>query len=94
MIFHDWPDGHCLKILKNTASAMNKGYSKILISDIVLPDKGATSFPTESDIGMLSLFGSMERSTSQWQNLLERAGFKVVKIFHGLPESVIEAELA
>lgn len=93
MILHDWPDEYCLKILKNTASAMNSG-SKVLISDVVLPDKGATSWPTESDIGMMSLLSAMERSSSQWQSLLERAGLKIVKIFRGIPESVIEAELA
>jgi hypothetical protein len=60
---------------------MKAGYSKILISDVVLPDKGATSWPTESDIMMMSLLSAMERSASQWQNLLERAGLKIVKIW-------------
>jgi hypothetical protein len=94
MILHDWPDDHCLKILKNTASAMKPGYSKVLISDVVLPDKGATSWPTESDIGMMSLLSAMERNHSQWQSLLERAGLRIVKIWPGVPESVVEAELA
>ncbi len=94
MIFHDWPDEHCLKILKNTSSAMKRNYSKLLISDVVLPDKGATSWPTESDFAMMSLLAAMERSESQWHSLLERAGMKIVKIWPGVPESVVEAELA
>jgi hypothetical protein len=36
----------------------------------------------------------MERSESQWHSLLEAAGLKIVKIYPGIPESVIEAELA
>ena len=94
MILHDWPDDHCVKILQNTASAMKPGYSKILISDVVLPDKGATAWPTESDFAMMSLLAAMERSASQWTNLLERAGLKVVKIHSSIPESVLEVELA
>ena len=94
MIYHDWPDAESVKILKNTTSAMEPGYSKILISDVVLPEKGVTSWQTESDFGMMSLLAAGERTESQWTGLLERAGLKLIKIHHGLPESVVEAELA
>lgn len=83
-----------MKMLKNTALAMRPGYSKVLINDIVLPDKGATSWQAEFDMVMLAQFSGMERSGAQWKSLLERAGLKLIKIYHGVPESVIEAELA
>ena len=73
---------------------MNSGHSKLLIHDVVLPDKGASTFSTESDFVMLALLSAMERSESQWRTLLERAGLKIIKIWPGVPESVIEAELA
>ena len=30
-IFHDWPDQDCIAIMKHTAAAMKKDYSKLLI---------------------------------------------------------------
>jgi hypothetical protein len=71
---------------------MKPGNSKLL-RDAVLPDKGASAFSTESDFVMLTLLSAMERSESQWRSLLESAGLKIVKIWPGAPESVIEAEL-
>ena len=93
MILHDWPSDKCIQILQNTASAMEAGHSKLIINDIVLPDQGATRFATQSDLNMLALLGAMERSESQWRQLLESAGLELVKIWPGTPESVIEAEL-
>ncbi len=73
---------------------MKPGYSKLLINDIVLPDVGASRFATQSDINMLALLAAMERSEAQWRQLLERAGLRVTKVWQGVPESVIEAEVA
>ena len=56
--------------------------------------KGATWWPTHSDMGMMSLLSAMERSLSQRHKLLELAGLKIVKVCQGLPESVNEAGLA
>lgn len=93
MIFHDWPDDQCLSILQNTVQAMKPGYSKLLINDIVLPNKGAGRFATQSDIAMLSLLAAMERSEDQWRRLIERGGLRNRRIWPGTPESVIEAEV-
>lgn len=73
---------------------MKPGYSKLIINDIVLPDKGAPRFATSSDMSMMSLLASIERSAGHWKQLLEQAGLKKVKIWPGGTESVIEAELA
>ena len=94
MIFHDWPDDKCIDILKNLSSAMVPGYSKVIINDIVLPDRGATRFATQSDMNMLALLASMERSETQWRDLLRQAGFEVIKVWPGTPESVVEAILS
>ena len=88
---HDWPDDKCIDILKNTVTGMEPGYSKLIINDIVLPDQGATRFAAQSDMNMLALLAAMERSETQWRQLLEKAGLEVVKIWPGVPESVIEA---
>ena len=73
---------------------MKPGYSKLLINDVVMPSTGATSFVTGSDMNMMAIFAAVERSESHWRQLLQQAGFKIVKIWPGVPESVIEAELA
>ncbi|KAK6607355.1 hypothetical protein H4I95_05004 [Botrytis cinerea] len=78
-IFHDWPDNVCIKILQQTTLAMQKGYSRILIVDSVLPDMGASVYGSLLDINMMALSG-IERTEKQWKKLLEGEGLKVVNI--------------
>ena len=40
-IFHDWDDASCRQIFANTAAAMEPGYSKLMLNEIVLPNKKA-----------------------------------------------------
>jgi len=40
-VLHDWPDSVCEKILKQITEAMQLGYSKLLINEIIIPDKAA-----------------------------------------------------
>ncbi|KAL8919495.1 MAG: hypothetical protein Q9208_006780 [Pyrenodesmia sp. 3 TL-2023] len=94
-IFHDWPDSACRHILSHTAAAMQRNYSKLLISEFVLPDMGTALFPATLDIQMMGLHAGMERSEKQWRTLLDSAGLKVVKIWQDVRggEGVIEATL-
>ncbi|KAF7957958.1 hypothetical protein EAE96_003525 [Botrytis aclada] len=78
-IFHDWPDNACIKILQQIIPAMKKGYSRILIVDLVLPDVGASVFGSLLDINMMPLSG-IERTEKHWKKLLEGEGLKVVNI--------------
>ena len=94
-IFHDWPDHDCVKIMKNIAQVMKKGYSKMLINDWILPEKNTPLYPALLDINMMALLNAMERTRSQWEALLDQAGLKVVK-FHSVADDVeglVEAEL-
>ncbi|KAJ9261850.1 hypothetical protein DTO027B5_3033 [Paecilomyces variotii] len=92
-IFHDWPDHICHKILVNTASAMAPAYSKLIIIDFVLPDTNVPLFQASLDIQMMSIGAGVERSESQWRELLHSAGFEIVRIWKKDPgmEAVIEA---
>lgn len=38
-VLHDWPDDKCRLILSHLASAMTSDYSKIILNELVLPDK-------------------------------------------------------
>ncbi|KAJ5108162.1 hypothetical protein N7456_004837 [Penicillium angulare] len=91
-VFHDWPDEVCHQILRNTASAMVPEYSKILIVDFVLPDTEAPLMQASLDIQMMSIGAGIERSESQWRDLLHKAGMKITGIWTQSPgmESVIE----
>jgi hypothetical protein len=91
-IFHDWPDDACRNILRNLKPAMKVGYSKLVINDWILPEQGAGLYPALLDINMLALFSSMERTTSQFRELLESEGYEIVQV-HTVPqtEGCIEA---
>ncbi|PYH91832.1 S-adenosyl-L-methionine-dependent methyltransferase [Aspergillus ellipticus CBS 707.79] len=92
-IFHDWPDHICRKILVNTVSAMDPEYSRIIISDFVLPDTHVPLLQASLDIQMMSIGSGVERSERQWREMLDEAGLEVRGIWSGNPgmESVVEA---
>ncbi|ETS84553.1 hypothetical protein PFICI_02578 [Pestalotiopsis fici W106-1] len=95
-VCHDWPDAECVRILQNAAAAMTKGYSKLLIYEIVLPARDASSLMTTLDLQLMNIVSGLERTEGHWKELLAKAGFKVVSIarhFRAV-ESVIAAELA
>ncbi|KAI0544971.1 S-adenosyl-L-methionine-dependent methyltransferase [Xylaria curta] len=94
-IFHDWPDADCIKILKNTAMAMTPGYSKLLMSEFVLPATNTPLYPALLDVNMMAVLNGMERTEAQFSALLDAAGLKVVKFWSVAPEveGLVEAVL-
>ena len=74
---------------------MERDYSKLLISELVLPDAETALFPATLDIQMMGLHAGMERSEKQWRTLLDSAGLEIVKIWQEVKggEAVIEATL-
>lgn len=74
---------------------MKKDYSSLLIREYVVPETGASLRTAAKDIQMMGLFAGMERTESQWINLLSLSGLRLVKIWssrNGM-ESVIEATI-
>ncbi|PVH79811.1 S-adenosyl-L-methionine-dependent methyltransferase [Cadophora sp. DSE1049] len=94
-ILHDWPDSSCLQILKNLAPAMRDSpTSRLLLCELVLPDRNPTIGHVLRDMNMLVIAGK-ERNKLQWQKLLGMAGFKILG-YYGLESpnsSIIEAVL-
>jgi len=74
---------------------MRANYSKVLINENVVSDKGAAWSITSMDWLMMVLGGVRERTETQWRGLLESVGLKVVKMwtYEQGTESLIEAEL-
>lgn len=92
-ILHDWGNEASKAILRNIVPAMGLG-SRILINELVLPDQGCERRMAMNDMVMLS-FGGMERSKSQWLELLGDVGLSIKKIWRKEGENlaVIEAVL-
>ncbi|KAF3930355.1 O-demethylpuromycin-O-methyltransferase [Dactylellina cionopaga] len=96
LIIHDWPDNEAMQILQNLRPAMKKGYSKLLICEVVLPAKGASLEQAMQDVLMMACIASFDRTEAAWRALLAQTGYKVVQLWEdkrGL-NTVIEAELA
>ena len=96
-ILHDWSDADCLRVLSALKPALEPEYSRILVQEMVVPDKGAQWQLTSLDWGLMQFFSGRERSESEWRKLIEQVdGLKVVQIFkHALSvDSVIEIGLA
>ncbi|KAF2714859.1 S-adenosyl-L-methionine-dependent methyltransferase [Pleomassaria siparia CBS 279.74] len=96
MVLHDWPDESCRKILSSITPAMKRGYSKILLNEIVISDTNADWFSTSVDMLMLFVHSAQERTEDDWGRLLGSVGLKITKIWDcdGNPEKIIEVELA
>lgn len=94
-VLHDWSNEKCADIIANLKPAMTKGYSKLLITEHVIPDQGANWISTTLDMIMMCCFAGSERTVKDWEKLLGDAGFKITSIKGCEPgtESLIEAEL-
>ncbi len=80
-ILRDWPDDKCLIILSQIKAAMKPGYSKIIVNEIVLPDKGMTLTAAQLDITMMSAMAATERTERQWRAIMDAAGLVIEKIW-------------
>ncbi len=95
-VLHDWGDDDCVRILEQLKPAIKPGYSRVLINEIIVPSQGPT-WPITSMDQLVFVLGAMrERTEAHWRSILERAGFKIVKIYsYELgSESLIEVDLA
>jgi len=79
-VLHDHPDDRCQIILKQTIAAMDKD-SVILIDEMALQDVGIHWQAAQLDVFMMLSLGAMERTVTQWHNLLGSVGLKIVKIY-------------
>ncbi|KAI0967824.1 putative O-methyltransferase [Xylaria arbuscula] len=80
-ILHDWSDYKCLEILAGLKKAMKPGYSKLLIHEMIIPEVGASKFHSMLDLTMMAFNSGMERTKRQWEELMNKAGLKVVKFW-------------
>ncbi|KAL4921359.1 S-adenosyl-L-methionine-dependent methyltransferase [Aspergillus aurantiobrunneus] len=95
-ILHDWGDEDGVRILENLVPALKKGYSRVLLNEIVVSEEKPTLAATNMDLMMLAHFAVRERTEREWAEILGKAGLRIVQVYTypGVAESLIEAELA
>jgi len=89
-IIHDWNDEDCLKILGHCRAGMKAG-GKVLLVEMVIPERNAPSIGKFLDLQMLLFLTGCERTEAEYRTLLNRAGFDLTRIVRTpSPYSVIE----
>ena len=74
---------------------MKKDYSKLLINEFCLRDRGSSVYATFLNINIMAVYAGMERTETQWEDLLKSSGLRISKIWSASQdtESIIEAVL-
>jgi hypothetical protein len=81
-------------VLIQTKAAFTPGFSKLLIQENVLPNRGCPKRGALGDIAMMQHTG-MERNEDQWRHLLSSVGFEILRIWRAElgTTAIIEADL-
>ncbi|KAK7751768.1 hypothetical protein SLS62_006253 [Diatrype stigma] len=93
-ILHDWSDAKCMEILAQLKAAMKPGYSKLLLHEMIVPETGASTHNAMLDMTMMFFNSGLERTERQWRELLDAAGFEVLKFWPPLEvdaDGIVEA---
>ena len=101
-VLHDWPDSQAKVILEQVREAMGPD-SLVLLSETIMPERGASFTAAGMDLTMMAAFASLERTEKQFSELLHDAGLELVKVWREqksekqaasiLGQSVLEARL-
>ncbi|KAF2107373.1 S-adenosyl-L-methionine-dependent methyltransferase [Lophiotrema nucula] len=101
-VLHDWPDKQARVILDHVRNAMALE-SIVLLSETVMPERGASFAAAAMDITMMTAYASLERTERQFRDLLDEAGLTLVNVWSEknsgkegasmLGQSILEARL-
>lgn len=93
-IIHDWDDLSVGLILQQIVQILKESPgSKLLLADLVLPEANTGMQEAIRDFTMFPI-GGMERTVSQWRQLLATNGLEIKKIWRGSePEACVECVL-
>lgn len=79
-IMHDWSDEKCLQILGHVTEAM-KNSSVLIIEEFIIPDMNCHLLPAMWDMEMIAFMSAMERTKTQWRQLLKAANLDIVGMY-------------
>lgn len=78
-VMHDWQDDDCVKILRNLVPTMEIHGTKLLVCELVLPDRAGEVFNhveqhlRTRDMLMFTMYGGGERRLRDWMALFRKA---------------------
>jgi ubiquinone/menaquinone biosynthesis C-methylase UbiE len=78
-IIHDWNDEQCRTILRRCRKVV-RPTGKLLLIESVIPPGNDPSFAKLLDLTMLVIPGGMERTETEYRELLASAGFRLERI--------------
>jgi 2-polyprenyl-3-methyl-5-hydroxy-6-metoxy-1,4-benzoquinol methylase len=94
-VLHDWPDDQAIEILSTCRRAMTRPGARLLVSDIHLAEHAVACARDEArflqDMNMFVMFGTGERTESEFRALLSATGFSVGTVLATSPEETIVA---
>ena len=87
-VVHDWADEDAIKILTNVRSALPPD-GRVFLVEMLVADDG--SFGGLCDLHLLMVTGGRERTRTEYEQLLSRAGFDLVEVrtLAALPSVVV-----
>ena len=92
-ILHDWDDEECVKILASIRTAL-AAHGRLAVIEFILPDAPEPHPGFAMDIQMMALSTGRERTATEFEKLLEAAGFGIDRVTDNpYGPSVVEAVL-
>ncbi|PVI08139.1 S-adenosyl-L-methionine-dependent methyltransferase [Periconia macrospinosa] len=85
-VLHDWPNKQAKTILEHIRNVMSKD-SILLINENAIPDRNVPLYQAQGDLAMMACFSALDRTEQQFAELLDSAGFDLVKVWR--PEIVL-----
>jgi hypothetical protein len=93
-IVHDWDDADATAILTAVAKAGRPSRATVLLVETLLPENPEPHWATTLDVLMLAVTGGRERTTAEYQRLLDLAGIDLVRTLPtATPFSIVEGRL-
>ena len=93
-VIHDWDDERASIILRNCRKAMSAN-GKVLIAETIMPVGNDPDPIKVLDLNMLAVPGGMERTETQFANLLSQSGLRLEQLIPTkAPISILEARIA
>jgi hypothetical protein len=91
-ILHDWQDAPCLTVLRNCHRALVPRGTLLVLEKILPLRVDQAPEVVLGDIHMLAVTGGRERAEGEYHALLEKAGFRLMRVIKtGCPLSIVEA---
>ena len=91
-IIPDWDESKVFEISRDVRAAMPTG-AKLLAGEFVVPDDDREHLSKLLDLEMLLINAGRERTSSDYGDLLDRVGFRLIRVIPTIgPMSILESE--